>query len=105
MCPISPPTPWAPFENFAVQDDAAADAGSEGDHDHAAAALAAAVIILAQGGDIGVIPGADGKARQRLQRLADIEDAPVEVDTAVNAPGGVHRAGDADADSSDLRLG
>ena len=52
-------------EDFTVHHNAAADAGAQGDQNHAAIAPAAALPALAQGGYIGVIARFDRK-RQKL---------------------------------------
>ena len=89
---------------MAVPDEAAADAGAERHHQHGLAALAAAVVILAQGGDVRVVAGLDPQMGQRAQGLVEIEDAPVQVDAAVDVAEIVHRAGHADAHAQHVGL-
>ena len=87
------------MEQTAVQDDAAANAGTQGDKDHVIAALAAALPVFPQGRHVGIVSGLDGEARHFGQGIGDVKDPPAQVDALIHHAAAVHRPGNADADA------
>ena len=64
-------------DDLTAEDDSATDTCSEGDHDDIVMSLAAAVPLLAQSRDVGVISYFYGNAAQkRSEFLADVHFAP-----------------------------
>ena len=87
-------------QDLAAQDDAAADACSQGDHDDIPVAFAAAAPHLAQCRYIGVITDLYfGAVQQSGQGGLYIIYAPAQVDTSVYDTGFCDRSGNADADA------
>ena len=89
-------------EQMAVQDDAAAHAGAQGDKDHVFAALAAALPVFAESGHVGVVTGLHGEACEGLQLPGDVEDAPAQIDAAIDHAPAVHGAGHADTEAQNV---
>ena len=89
-------------QQTSVDDDAAADTGAQGDKDGTAAAHAAALPEFAQGGAIGVVAGLDAQAGQTAQSLMEVENAPVEIDAAVDQAVVADRPRHTDAYASDV---
>ena len=92
-------------DDLAVDDDAAAHAGAQRDHDGAAAALGRAHPDLTQSGDVGVVAHQDLHAIQQAGQLG--RDVPLAPAAEVGADDGdnaavQHRAGHADADALHL---
>ena len=83
----------------AVNDNAAADAGSQRHHNEIPAALSAAHPHLTQSGHIGVISRHDGHVQQIFQRVLNAEGSPAKINRPVNHPFAVYRARGSDAHS------
>lgn len=90
-------------DNFPVDYHTAANAGSERDEHRRTAALTAALPRLTQRGYICVVSRPHAQARHTAQRLVQVENAPVQIDAAVDAPVFINRARNADADSQNFR--
>ena len=67
------------FDHMSVDDNAAADAGSERNHDDIFPAFRAAFPHLAEGCDIGVISSLDGNAGNLTEFAGNIRRPPVKV--------------------------
>ena len=90
-------------QDFAIQNDAAAYARTEGDHDNIGMALAAAVPLLAERCDVGVVTDLDRYAAQKRGELAaHIKDAPTEIDALVDDAVCQNGSGNADADAFEI---
>ena len=85
------------MEQMAADDDAAADAGTQGHEDHILTAGTAALPVFAQSGNIGIIACLHRETGEAGQGFGDVEYAPAQVDTLVDNTLAVNGAGNADA--------
>ena len=93
------------MEQPPLNDDAAANAGAQGDEDHIFAALAAALPVFAHGGYVGIVAGLDGQTCEGPQLVADVEYPPAQVDAAVYHAAGVYGPGNANAQAQQGSVG
>ena len=90
-------------QDLSADNDAAADARAERDHNYVVMSLSATVPLLAKSRDIGVIGHFNGNAAQQIGQLAaDIQDAPSEVDAFIDNSALYDRSGNADAHTFDV---
>ena len=92
-------------EQIALNDDAAANTGAQGDEYHVVAALAAALPEFAQSGHVGVIACLHGEAGEGRQGVRNIEHAPTQIDALVYNAFDVDGAGNADAEAQNVAVG
>ncbi|GAA2930482.1 hypothetical protein GCM10020221_27800 [Streptomyces thioluteus] len=106
MCPNSAATPKRAAAQLVADDDAAAQAGAQGDADDVVVALAGAEAVLAPGGGVGVVLDDDGEADALLDLVLERLVPPVDVGGEEDrGPLVVHVAGRADADGLDVVVG
>ena len=90
-------------KDLAAQNDTAAYAGSQRDHDNIGMALAAAVPLLAECRDVCVIADFHRHAAQKRRELPlDIKNAPAEIDALVDDTVSKNRTGNADTDAFEI---
>ncbi len=90
-------------KDLPVQNNSAADTGSERDEDHVLKALSAALPLLAECRDIRVVPDLHLHAvKKPRQRGSHVDDAPVKIDRLVDNTVLQNRAWHADAEAFDL---
>ena len=82
-----------------IQDNAAADAGSKGNHDNILVAFSAALPHFAEGRNVGIVSGFYLKSGKASQLLLHVEEAPAQVCALENIAGFVHRSGNTHADA------
>ena len=106
MWPISRAHPERAAVELAVEDDAAADAGADGDQQQVVDVVAGAELELAPRGGVGVVLDHDRQVDARLEVGLEVDVAPGEVGREQHDGAGlVDVAGRADADRLDLRGG
>ena len=88
-----------------VHDNAAADTGTQGDHDHGVTALSAALPAFAQCCHGSIVTGNHFESQQRLQSVLDAEVAPAQVDAACHNAMLIHSAGNTDTGTQDALFG
>ena len=84
-------------EEPSFHNDAAADTGAQGNEHDVLTALAAALPEFTQGSHIGIVAGLYGKPGQVTELFGNVEYAPAQIYAAVHRAGGIHGAGNADA--------
>ena len=92
-------------QNLAVDNDTAAHAGAQRDHDDIAVALAAALPHLAQSRHIGVVASLGLHPGEGMQALLHIKYIPAQIDALEHRAVRAHGAGHADANAFHIQLG
>ena len=86
-------------DHLSIHDDTAADAGTQGDHDHIFVTLAAALPHLAEGSHIGVVAHGRRHPESGLDLVSDLLPAPAQIDTDIHGTIGAYRTRHTDADT------
>ena len=90
-------------EDLSVNDDAAAYTCAKRDDDHAREALTAALPILAECCDIGIVANLNADTTQHLREVVlHIHDAPAEIYADVHDAAFQNRSGDIDTDAENF---